>query len=362
MLTAFLMMVGCAALPPKSDFTPRDLSPMVNSGEYTAKIDQFFVVMDASSSMNEPYKGSIDTGHPKFIVEKETLNRMARTMPELDITGGLTAFGLNPRLSDDLAMTFYGPEAYSRESFREGIAKVKSAGGTTPMAVGIDEAGLMMKEAQGQTAMIVIGDGEETSYDAVASAKALKAEMGDQLCIYTIWVGSDPKGKELMDGLAEAGGCGFATTADAVMTQDGMANFVEQVFLAQAPPKPVATPPPAAPAPKVTWILSGVNFDLDSAVVRPDAKEVLQRDIAILKENAQINVEIQGHTCDLGDARYNQMLSERRAQAVKDYLVSEGIDASRLTAKGYGEERPRFPNDGEPNRARNRRVEMVPFE
>ena len=83
---------------------------------------------------------------------------------------------------------------------------------------------------------------------------------------------------------------------------------------------------------------------------------------AVMKENPQIKVEIQGHTDDIGTAEYNQMLSEKRAQSVMAYLVENGIDPARLTAKGYGEERPRFPNDSEENRARNRRVEMVPFE
>jgi len=55
------------------------------------------------------------------------------------------------------------------------------------------------------------------------------------------------------------------------------------------------------------------------------------------------------------------MLSDKRAQAIKEYLVSQGVAADRLTARGYGEDRPRFPNDSEANRAKNRRVELVPM-
>ncbi|MGD9332179.1 MAG: OmpA family protein, partial [Desulfobacterales bacterium] len=64
----------------------------------------------------------------------------------------------------------------------------------------------------------------------------------------------------------------------------------------------------------------------------------------------------------LGTADYNRMLSDKRANAIRDYLISEGIAADRLSARGYGEDNPRFPNDSEANRAKNRRVEMVPVE
>lgn len=362
-LVGFLMVVGCAVLPPKAGFTPVDLSSKVSSGEYTAKVDNFYVVMDASSSMNEPYQGSVNTGYPKFDVEKDLLTHMNQTLPALDIQSGIAAFGLSPKVSRQLAINAYGPETYSEQGFADGLNVVSAAGGTTPMGIGIDEAGSKLKDLQGKSALIVVSDGQQTSFDAVGSAEALKSELGDNLCIYTVWVGgADTKGQALMEQIAEAGGCGFATTADAIMSPDGMADFVEKVFLAKAPAKPVAAPPPPAPAPKITWILSDVNFDFDKWDLRPDAKETLNRDLQILKENPQIKVEIQGHTCDLGDAEYNQMLSEKRAQSVMNYMIENGIAPNRLTYKGYGEERPRFPNDSEANRERNRRVEMVPFE
>jgi OOP family OmpA-OmpF porin len=165
-----------------------------------------------------------------------------------------------------------------------------------------------------------------------------------------------------MSDIAATSACGSATSADELASADAMAAFVEKVFLEKAPAKPVAKPAPMPlPQPKISWILSGVNFDLNKAVVRPDAKETLQSDIKILKENPQIRVEVQGHTCDLGDANYNRSLSDKRANAIKDYLVSQGVAADRLTARGYGEDRPRFPNDVEANRAKNRRVELVPM-
>jgi OOP family OmpA-OmpF porin len=297
------------------------------------------------------------SGYSKFEVEKDLVDHMAQTLPSLAINGGMGAFGLHPSVSSKLAINLYGPKAYDKTEFIESLKPLTKAGGTTPLGDGINVSMEALKDVQGDIALIVFSDGMETSPKGVAAVKALKDVFGDRLCVYTVWVGNEPQGKARMEALAEAGGCGFASTADELLSAEGMAAFVEQIFLKEAPPQPA----PAA-APKITWILSDVNFDFNKWDLRPDAKETLSRDLAILKENPQIKVEIQGHTCDLGDAKYNQMLSEKRAQSVMNYLVENGIDPARLTAKGYGEERPRFPNDSEENRARNRRVEMVPFE
>ncbi len=363
-LTGFLLMIGCtAALPPKTEFSPVDLNSKVASGEYEAKVDQFYVVVDASSSMNEAYHGSVHNGYPKFDVEKDLVKRMYQTLPNLDIMGGMGAFGLHPKVSRKLAINLVGPATYNQTEFIDGLNPLSQAGGTTPLAVGMEEAREKLMEAnvQGSVALVLFSDGMETSYSGkgLKAVESLKEAYGDQLCIYTVWVGNEPEGKARLDQLAEAGGCGFSTTADEIMSADGMANFVDQVFLAKAPPKPM---PAAAPAPKITWILSDVNFDFNKWDLRPDAKQTLDRDIAILKENPQIKVEIQGHTDSVGPEEYNQVLSEKRAESVKNYLIEQGIASSRLTSKGYGETRPRFPNDTEENRFRNRRVEMVPFE
>ena len=78
-----------------------------------------------------------------------------------------------------------------------------------------------------------------------------------------------------------------------------------------------------------------------------------------LKENPTISVGIQGHTDDIGDDAINLKLSEDRAQGVKKYLVSLGIEESRLSAKGYGETMPKVKNTSATNRAKNRRTDFM---
>ncbi len=99
-------------------------------------------------------------------------------------------------------------------------------------------------------------------------------------------------------------------------------------------------------------------FDLDRSVLRPDARAALDAIAARLAATPyEGNLRVTGHTCDLGPDAYNLALSQRRATAVRDYLVAAGVPAGRIVAEGMGERAPRFPNDAA-GRPKNRRVEI----
>ena len=104
--------------------------------------------------------------------------------------------------------------------------------------------------------------------------------------------------------------------------------------------------------------LEGVNFEFDSAKLTSDSIAKLDAAVAILKRNADDKIEIAGHTDSQGNDEYNMGLSERRAQAVADYLVAHGANASNLAVKGYGETHPVADNGSKEGRAANRRVEL----
>lgn len=104
-------------------------------------------------------------------------------------------------------------------------------------------------------------------------------------------------------------------------------------------------------------VLQGVNFEFDSDRLTASAQEVLRPIAGLLQGGlAAIRVEIAGHTDAVGTDDYNQALSARRAYAVKQFLISQGVSASRLIATGYGSSRPVASNDTAEDRARNRRV------
>lgn len=102
----------------------------------------------------------------------------------------------------------------------------------------------------------------------------------------------------------------------------------------------------------------GVNFDFDKADLRPDAEPALSQVLDVLRKEPKLSVEIGGHTDNVGDKAYNLKLSGRRADAVKAWLTSRGVAASRLSARGYGDGEPVVKNDTEEHRFLNRRVEL----
>ena len=107
------------------------------------------------------------------------------------------------------------------------------------------------------------------------------------------------------------------------------------------------------------WSLEATTlYDTNSSYIRPEAYPLLDEVAIILEKNPEMEVEVQGHTDNKGTAEYNQWLSEKRAQKVKDYLVSKGIDPSRLQATGFGLTQPVASNDTQEGRAQNRRVEL----
>lgn len=104
---------------------------------------------------------------------------------------------------------------------------------------------------------------------------------------------------------------------------------------------------------------SGIQFVTGKADLTSGSRTTLDRIAAILTTSAAVKAEVRGHTDSQGDAQKNLELSQQRAQAVVDYLVQKGIQATRLTAKGLGETVPVADNNTEAGRAKNRRVEFA---
>jgi OOP family OmpA-OmpF porin len=105
--------------------------------------------------------------------------------------------------------------------------------------------------------------------------------------------------------------------------------------------------------------LDNVHFAFDSAELTAEGKAILDKAAGLLKTHDKVVVEVAGHTDNVGSDEYNLQLSDRRAASVKSYLESQGITATRLTARGYGEAQPVASNDTAEGRALNRRVELI---
>lgn len=106
-------------------------------------------------------------------------------------------------------------------------------------------------------------------------------------------------------------------------------------------------------------VLRNIYFDFDKATFRTESYNELNKLDRMMQQNPALTVEISGHTDNVGGSTYNQKLSQKRAEAVKDFLISRGIDARRIVANGYGEKKPLVSNDDEESgREINRRVEF----
>ena len=108
----------------------------------------------------------------------------------------------------------------------------------------------------------------------------------------------------------------------------------------------------------VSVVLKDVQFELNSSDLTPDSSASLDKVVAAMNDYPELRIEIQAHTDSMGEASYNQYLSEQRAASVRDYLVGKGIAADRMVAKGYGETSPIADNGTREGRAKNRRVEL----
>ena len=401
-LVSVSLMMGCAAMqtePQKTEpaFTPR---PIQTTG-YEQRTDNFLVLLDASGSMGEKYMGQ-----NKFTTAEQVVSRMNQTIPAgMRLNAAVKTFGAG--FSSDTVST-YGPGAYSKSGLEDSLGRA-TYGGYSPIGQATSVGGADLSSMSGSTAVILVSDGKQNvGMDAAKAAQEVKNRYGGKACFYTVLVGDDPAGKELMDEIARIGKCGFATTAEAVNSSDGMAGFVKSVFLAEpgdsdgdgvpdnldkCPGTPRGTAVdrtgcPKAPAPVTKpdsdgdgvpddrdkcpntpkgatvnadgcWAYQGeIFFDVNSSTVKSEAYPMLDEAVKVLRNNPDLNVEIQGHTDNTGTAKYNLWLSQKRAESAMNYLVDKGIDPGRLTAKGYGFEQPVASNDTPEGRAKNRRVEF----
>ncbi|MBU1161652.1 MAG: OmpA family protein, partial [Proteobacteria bacterium] len=368
------------------------------------KVDNFVVILDTSSSMSEKYDGQ-----SKAEIAKNFLMAMNQTLPELKYNGALRTFGHWSQLPDRSTVSVYDLKSYSTAGFGSALKGVKGPSGDSslPLAKAITAAGGDLKSTQGPIAVIIVSDGADMDQAPVEAAKALKSRFGDRLCIDTVQVGNDSNGKTILEQIAGASGCGFSTTADKLAASSSLAGFVEGVFLAKPArvavvdsdgdgvpdnkdkcpntPKGVKvdvfgcpldadrdgvadyldqcpnTPMGATVDARGCWTYAAVVlFDINSAEVKSEAYQMLTEAILIMKKNPDLKVEIDGHTDNTGTAAYNMTLSEKRAEAIKDHLVTRGIDPQRLNTHGNGFSNPAASNDTKAGRAKNRRVEFTP--
>lgn len=239
--TILALFYGCAIQRPSTfdPFIPQDLDQPVRTGLLKQKVDNFFVLMDVSSSMNDTYTGggfSAEVSASEFDVEKELLRRLIRTIPAIELNAGFDTFGFNYCLPWNYTGlgVFFGP--YSHTLFEATLDNMKCGKYGPSMQMALHASGDALKAASGNIALILISDGEHPSGRSVRAVTALKAKLAPRLCLYTVWVGNtEQRGKGLMEKLPLAVGCGSSFSTKDILSSAGMARFVEKLFFEQSP-------------------------------------------------------------------------------------------------------------------------------
>ena len=364
-LTISTLLISCTCNRPVPLFeSSSDLNSKWEAGQYVQKVDNFLILFDASSSMDFCYHGQ-----QKLHIARDFVNSMNRTMPDMKLMGGLSAFGTGACLSNQKSALTYGMTEYVKDGLFKGVERVTCAGGNTPLAYSINNAKEILGPTQGKISCIIISDGQEANMDPAPekAVEDLKSEFGDRLCLYTVLIGDDIGGKALLEQIATINKCGFSIAADSITSKNDMADFVEKIFLDKACPKIVAKAPAAPPpalAPPVKTVpekrletLENIFFNTDKSNIKQTEITKLINVVNILKNNPALKIELDGHTDNRATETYNQTLSEKRVDSVSHYLIQKGISADRIYTSGHGELRPAVPNDSLSNMKLNRRVE-----
>ncbi|NOZ94216.1 MAG: OmpA family protein [Acidobacteria bacterium] len=459
-----LLVQGCTTAA-KTNF----ISEPLPKDHFVAKVDQWVIIQDASTSMGQRYHRE-----RKLQIENNLLASMNTAIPEVGFKGALVVFGHGPGMPKGKLNVMYGPETYSTDGFAKAEEAVQLGGSNSPLDGAIDLAAKQLEKGT-SAAIVILSDGLNMGKAETQAAAALKKQLGNKVTIYAVQIGDSAAGRALLDSVVAAGGQGYVVNASQLTSWAGMSKFVEDVFLwpdadgdgvadhldkcpdtpkgvavdangcppdtdgdgvpdyldkcpgtpagvkvdakgcpidsdgdgvpdamdkcpntpagvkvdangcpidsdgdgvpdyldkCPDTPKGVPVNPDGCPPPMIlvhadgTWeVKAKVFFDVNKYAIKDDAKALLDRVAESMKDPhySAWSVEIQGHCDKSGPKAFNDRLSLKRAEAVRDYLAAKGVPTDRMVVKGYGWSMPRYPNDTKENRAKNRRVEFKPF-
>ncbi|MDD6088376.1 MAG: OmpA family protein [Desulfovibrionaceae bacterium] len=306
------------------------------------RIDNFEYFVDYSGSMMMNYK---TTGKSKMAVAKEVLQRVNdAAVVELGYKGGLNTFAPYS--------TVVPMGTWDRASMKAGISSLKSDlpvfGRFTPMGDGIADNAPVVAGMVSNSAVILVTDGgSNRGIDPVEEVKKLYA-ANPNVTFHVISLANDPEGQAVADAISALSSRSVSVRAIDLYESDAAVDkFVGDVFCMPRTNAPIAE----------TIVLRGVNFAFDSYELTQESLGVLNEAARIIIENGK-SVCLSGWTDSKGSDAYNKTLSQRRAEAVRAYLVSQGVSSSKLVARGMGKSF-RYDNATEEGRYQNRRTELV---
>ena len=327
------------------------LGAVVTEAKRIPRVDNFVILVDQSGSMFMEHK---ERKEVKAALVKKMLLSMNQRIPELGFNAAIQGFYPQE--------TLIGPLSYSRYFFEQEIEKLPEKGqvfgNLTPLGIEMQALDKVMNGFSGKTSVIVVSDGEANEgEDPYKAARYLHNEYTN-ICFDVISFADTPEGEETLRKINSLGTCTFADGEEMLSDVVAIESFLSKVLYLEVEDVATEEMKVQEVAPNIITV-GGGYFGFNSAEINEAAWTAIANVvIEKLAENPGSSLIIEGHSDSTGASDYNQNLSERRAQAVKDFFASKGIPSASMTTVAYGETMPRVSNTTPEGRAVNRRVDI----
>ena len=313
-------------------------------------VDNFIIMYDSSASMADPYG---DTSMMELEAAHKILIQKNQTLPELDWQAGLYSF--TPGLVPLTHLQAYFPmQTYNKEKFADSIdALPVRPSGPTLLQGGLEALDEILAGLSGRTVVFLFTDGQYTDQERFDDPVTIAGRLADKhdVCFAVISSVRGTQGKAIVDAVSEISECSLVILfTDLFGKSEKMTDLLYRVREVR-----IDEPKEAVTAIAVNNIL----FDFDRYEIKTDFVVGLNKLVIFMQGNPHVRVILSGHTDSIGTYEHNQELSHRRAGAVRDYLVSGGIDSDRIALNWFGESNPVADNDYAEGRSQNRRVTAV---
>ena len=342
----FLSVVTTHVMAAEKVIEQETVTTVTQEADIIKTADNFIILFDSSSSMNEPYR---NTSMTKLAAAKEILKEKNKTLPDL---------GYNARLY--LLSNFkpiYTVQKYDRAKVAAALDQLPAKGsGSTLMMEGMRNLRGVLEGLTGKTVVFLFTDGYYTPTPGMKKPVEVARELASKhdVCFYVISTAKAAHQKEILKTIASINQCSRVVPFDYLL---GRPEYLTGA-LYEIDVKTIETV-------KTIDYLAGfkvdnIQFDFNSSAIPPALYEELNKLGDFLREHPNTYVVLSGYTDGIGSDEYNLLLSRRRAEKVQGYLTQySGVSIGRIITQWYGKRDPLASNSTEEGQQQNRRVESV---